>query len=139
MTTNYALRAVGYLATLEPGEKADSQVIADSTNVPRRFLLKILNDLKSKKILGAARGIGGGFWLAKDASEINLFEIVDIFENLERLEVCPLGGLECSNLPKCPLHNGWGEVRTNYMKFLKGTTFDSFKGVTLFGRFSESD
>ena len=135
-TANYAIRAVGYLASLKPGGKADSTEIAEATGVPRRFLMKILTSLKFHRILNSARGIGGGFWLARGPGAITLYEVAVVFEDLPRLETCPLGADVCSQQPACPLHENWKEVRDAYFNFLKNKTFEAFQGVSFTGRFS---
>ncbi len=133
LTSNYAIRATGYLAALEKDKKADSSEISNATGVPRRFLLKILNDLKSSGILGATRGIGGGFWLIRSPKEISLYSVVSIFEDLQRFETCPLGSVGCQKGSKCPLHKDWVSVSSHFINFLKNSNFNSFKNQDITG------
>ncbi|MBZ0264846.1 Rrf2 family transcriptional regulator, partial [bacterium] len=74
-TTEYAIRAIGYLAMQDPDERIGSDEIAEHTGVPKRFLLKILNTLKNQGLIQANRGIGGGFRLAKPAESITLYTV----------------------------------------------------------------
>jgi Rrf2 family protein len=75
-TTNYAIRALAYVASFGGDHKADSFEISEAVGIPRNFLLKILNRLRGEGILKALRGIGGGFWFANPAKIIKLFDFV---------------------------------------------------------------
>lgn len=134
-TSNYALRAVGYLASLNPERKADSVEISEATGVPRRFLLKILNALRIQRILDATRGIGGGYWLAKSPDSITMYEVIQLFENMQRLGNCPLGGEVCDSKDTCPFHDGWVNVREAFIEFLKTSSFAGFTGLEFKNRF----
>lgn len=63
--TDYAFRAVLYLAQLPPGEVVEAQVIARHEGIPMRFLLKILRLLTKAGIIYSYRGVGGGYALAR--------------------------------------------------------------------------
>ena len=126
-TSEYALRAVGYLATADPDTRVGSEEIAQATHVPKRFLLKILHTLKNHGILTATRGIGGGFRLAVPPDSITFHDIITIFEDLSRYDHCPLGEEKCGEDGSCPMHEEWSKVRNSYKSFLKNTTFQSFR------------
>jgi Rrf2 family protein len=49
--------------------------------MPERFLLQILRSLVTKGLLHSTRGVDGGYYLARPASEITLREIVEAFDN----------------------------------------------------------
>ena len=137
-TTNYALRAIAYLAGLYPDYKADSTEIATATHTPRRFLLKILTSLKFHKILTSGRGIGGGFRLSKDPASISLYEVVIIFEDIDHLDSCPLGN-NCSDNAGCPIHHDWYQVYDAYNTYLKNTSFESFHEMRYKDRLTDQD
>jgi hypothetical protein len=60
-TTEYAIRALAYMATLPPNERILARDLADATHVPRQFLGKILHRLTRHGLLESAKGRGGGF------------------------------------------------------------------------------
>ncbi len=74
-TTEYALRAVVYLAGRGEGAAAARQ-IAEATGIPRSYLSKLLGSLVQGGILEARRGIGGGFTLARDPAALTALEVV---------------------------------------------------------------
>ena len=134
-TTNYAIRALAYLASIDGDHNADSSEISEAVGVPRNFLLKILNRLRGQGILKALRGIGGGFWYAKPAKTVTLYDIVEIFEDMERLAGCVMGVAHCPASEPCPIHDEWVEMHQRFIGFLKNTTFESFRGQRMSGHF----
>jgi Rrf2 family protein len=134
-TTNYAIRALAYIASLDGDHNADSFEISEAVDVPRNFLLKILNRLRGAGILKALRGIGGGFWFARPPKTVTLYDIVEIFEDMEMLAGCVMGVPHCSASDPCPIHEEWVEVHQRFVGFLKNTTFESFRGQRMTGHF----
>ncbi len=102
-TTEYALRAVVHLARVGGGP-AVAQEIAEATQVPTRYLQKILRMLARAGIVDSQRGIGGGFTLAKVPSAISVLSVLRAVEDdgLSRIERCPLGIQGHTQL--CALH-----------------------------------
>ena len=49
--------------------------------MPERFLLQILRSLVTHGLLRSTRGVDGGYVLSRPASEINLMDIFDAFDN----------------------------------------------------------
>jgi len=102
-TSEYALRAVVFLAARDNGTPAAAQEISESIRVPVGYLQKILRMLSRKGILTATRGTGGGFALAKVATAISVLDILNATDSqIARIERCPLGIEGHTKL--CPLH-----------------------------------
>jgi len=133
-TTNYAIRAVAYMATLDPEEWADSIQVSRATGIPRRFLLKILRTLRARGFLVSTRGIGGGYRLAKPAAKISLLQIAEVFEDISRLEACPFGLARCRKAQPCPLHRRWESVQSALMSLLRETHFGRLGKMDFTGR-----
>ncbi len=126
-TSEYAIRALGYLATKDRDTRVGSDEISEATKVPKRFLLKILNTLKNQGILKTSRGIGGGFSLAEDPENIRLYDIVSIFEDLNRHKHCLSGHEDCGPESPCPLYEKWHVILKSLEDFLETTTLQHFK------------
>src|SRR5262245_13995324 len=75
-TTEYAIRALAHMATLEPGERILARDLAAATDVPRQFLGKILHRLARQGMLDSAKGRGGGFRFSRPAEQITLADLV---------------------------------------------------------------
>jgi Rrf2 family protein len=76
---DYAVRAALELAATG-GEPIKGEAIADAQDIPLKFLENILGELKHTGIVASRRGAQGGYWLAKDADEVSLADIVRAVE-----------------------------------------------------------
>jgi Rrf2 family protein len=102
-TSEYALRAVVYLATRPGGASTSAHEIAESTRVPVGYLQKVLRSLAKAEILTAQRGSGGGFSLAKVPTAIRVLDVLRATDgSLARIERCPLG--ITGHMKLCSLH-----------------------------------
>jgi Rrf2 family protein len=120
-TTEYALRAIVYLASAEGAPKTAQQV-AEGTVVPARYMSKVLQSLGRAGLLNAQRGLRGGFVLARPSSKITLLEVVAAIEPIRRIEKCPLG--LPSHVKLCPLHRRMDEAIAEFEKTFGSTTVD---------------
>lgn len=101
-TVEYALRAMVQLTYIAP-ESCSTDLMAQATQVPRAYLSKVLQSLRKAGLVVSRRGIGGGVCLARPAEEINLLQVVQAVEPIQRIATCPLG-LESHGKRLCPLH-----------------------------------
>lgn len=113
-TTEYALRSMAALA-LFPDALIPTSVIADRTKVPGNYLAKVLQQLAAAGLITGRRGVGGGYRLARPATEINILDIIQSVGRLQRITTCPLGlSNHGSNL--CPLHRKMDEAAASLIE-----------------------
>ena len=101
-TAEYALRAVVYLA-MNPGNAFTTQQIAHTTKVPSAYLSKVLKSLVRAGVVQSQRGLGGGFVLTKPPEQINILEVLNAVDPIQRIRTCPLG-LKAHGTVLCALH-----------------------------------
>ena len=77
---DYAVRAAIVLAGASPNGPVKAEAIARSQEIPLKFLLNILSDLKRGRIVSSHRGSHGGFQLARGASEISVADVIRAVE-----------------------------------------------------------
>ena len=118
----HAVRALLALAHLPEGEHAGAASIAADIGAPPNYLSKLLNSLAREGLVQSQKGLGGGFRLTRDPSEISLLDIVDPIERVSRWSGCILGRSECSDSHPCAIHNRWKKVRAAYLQLLQTTT-----------------
>lgn len=106
-TSEYALRAVVWLAR-EPGQPASADRVAVHTQVPRRYLTKVLQELVEAGLVESQPGPGGGYSLSKNPEAITILDVVNAVAPLERIRSCPLGLRTHTSL--CPLHRELDQV-----------------------------
>src|SRR4051794_41919019 len=75
--TDYAIRAVVEMASAsEDGQLVKAEAVADAQQIPLRFLLSILNELRHAGIVDSRRGAEGGYRLAKPAYAITIADVI---------------------------------------------------------------
>ncbi|HYH58371.1 MAG TPA: Rrf2 family transcriptional regulator [Thermoleophilaceae bacterium] len=71
---DYAVRAAVELAASDGPVKGDR--IAEAQDIPLKFLENILIEMRHHGLVRSQRGRDGGYWLAKDAEEISIADVV---------------------------------------------------------------
>lgn len=93
MLTNkgkYGLKAMIHLAGEEPGQPALSADIAQTNDIPKKFLDAILSELRNAGLVQSRKGRGGGFVLARPAHEIMVGHIIRALDG-------PLAPIRCAS------------------------------------------
>ncbi len=121
-SSEYAIRALTYMALQETATFHLAQDMARELAIPPAFLGKVLQPLVTRGILASQRGRGGGFRLIRPADQVFLAEIISTQENLERSRQCVLGQGECSNEHSCPLHHEWRSRTDSFLEQLAQTS-----------------
>jgi Rrf2 family protein len=116
----YALRAMACLA-LEPEERTSSSALAERTQVPSDYLAKVLQQLSAAGLIEGRRGVGGGYRLSRAPEDINLLDVINAVEPLERITSCPLN-LESHGPNLCPLHRRMDQAIVRVIDVFEGST-----------------
>jgi Rrf2 family protein len=116
--TEYAIRAVLYMASQPQGKIILKKDICRVQEITPAFLTKILQPLIKAGIVGSQRGVGGGFFLARPASAITLFDVISTQEGPLYLNQCLIEGNQCDREFFCPVHGAWREIRAEFMAIL---------------------
>jgi Rrf2 family transcriptional regulator, nitric oxide-sensitive transcriptional repressor len=119
LTENLASKKLGAVASLRLPMSAD--VLAEVTKVPRRYLHRVLQDLIAAEILSSRSGPGGGYELARAASDLTILDVINAVAPFERIRTCPLGLTSHANL--CRLHEELDRVYE--------ATESAFRGITI--------
>ncbi len=121
--TEYAIRAILYLAKQPKDEIVYKKDICETQHITPAFLTKILQPLIKAGIVGSQRGVGGGFFLARDPGEVTLLDVVKAEEGPLYLNKCLTREGVCEKDLFCPVHGAWREVREEMMTILGRYTF----------------
>lgn len=121
--TEYAIRALLFLAKQPEGEIVYKKDICKTQDITPAFLTKVLQPLIKAGIVGSQRGVGGGFFLAKDPAQVTLLDIVEAEEGPLQLNLCLESNGACSRDLFCPVHGAWQEVQEKMGAVLKSYTF----------------
>lgn len=106
-TTDYALRAVVCLAqNSNRAQSADR--VAEVTQIPRRYLHKVLQQMVQGGLVRSQPGPNGGYSLNRPSEKIKLIDVINTFGPIERIRKCPLGLKSHTKL--CALHHELDEA-----------------------------
>jgi len=109
--TEGAIRTALYLALEGTGRKVPGQEICRTQEITPAFLEKVTRPLVRRGVLAAARGVGGGFALARAPEQVTLLEIVEIIQGPLVFNECLLGPGTCPRDLRCPVHPVWRQIR----------------------------
>jgi Rrf2 family protein len=124
---DYALRAIHYLAQLEPNQRAATSQIAKEKQIPPSFLAKIISQLSIAGLLYTSRGARGGVSLARAPKEITVLEVVEAIDGPISLNECTFSPNACPFLDDCTLHEVWVDTQAALVSKLNTTSFADFK------------
>ncbi|NTI78683.1 RrF2 family transcriptional regulator [Rhizobium rhizogenes] len=137
MLTNkgkYGLKALAHLAKLEPGETAFVSEIALENNISKKFLDAILLELRKAGMLRSKKGPGGGYALARPASEITIGQAVRVLDGplapircASRTVYEPCA--DCANPDACHVRRSMTLVRDAIASVLDGMTLQQFMAM----------
>ena len=107
-TAEYALRAIVWIASRSEGPQTNKQIAA-ATQVPPRYLYKVLQTLAQAGLVQSQPGPRGGYSLSQPANQISLLTVVNAVAPMGRITTCPLelkGPLDHKGpaAELCPLH-----------------------------------
>ncbi len=126
----YGLRAMMNMAeSTDPDKPYPIMQIKDiskSANIPSKFLGQILLELKNAGLLQSKMGFGGGYYLAKPPSEINLGHIVRVLDGplapIRCVSQMAYEPCDCPDEQTCGLRMVMGDVRNAIAKILDNTS-----------------
>jgi Rrf2 family protein len=107
--SDYALRAMVYVAAWDNDKICSINEISDAEKVPREYLAKILKELSLQGFLHSYKGINGGYRLARPRKDITFLNIIEAMQGKIAVNDCirhanPDG---CSRKPGCAMHDFW--------------------------------
>lgn len=122
---DYALRAMVYLAQIEPNLRSATSRIAEEQHIPPSFLAKIISQLSIAGLIHTSRGARGGVSLARPPEAISVLEVVEAIDGPLMLNECSNGTNNCAFGETCPLRPLWCETQADMVDRLRKTTFAS--------------
>lgn len=134
--TDYALVALSALARerLGKGEPVSARFISERYGLPLQLLMNVLKDLHRADLVASRRGANGGYYLLRDASDINLKEVVECLEGPVNVTLCSDDATEeedsdecvsCQIVTRCPISNPMQKLNHLFCDFLSQITLQS--------------
>lgn len=114
--TDYSMRVLIYLA-VNDSELVTIKEIAQSYDISKNHLMKVVQELNHKSYITAIRGKNGGLKLATSPDEINIGEVIRSIEQGSQLVECFGDNNICVITPACQLKTMLAEALEQF--FLK--------------------
>lgn len=130
----YALKALTRIAlNSERGESVTLiKEISASEAIPRKFLERILLDLKKAGFLTSKSGVGGGYSLLRPAGEISLDEVISLVDGpISPIECVGREEHRCASELQCAIYSVMLDVNEAVLGVLKNTTLQDLADKSL--------
>lgn len=127
----YAVRAMTQLASVDGGGLVKTDDLAKSQGIPAQFLVDILSDLRTDRLVRSHRGRDGGYELARPATEISIADVLRCIDGpLASVRDIGLGDLPYTG-PTKALTDVWRALRASMRSVLEKTTLADVASGTL--------
>jgi len=93
--------------------------ISQRQGISLSYLEQLFSKLRKRELVASARGPGGGYRLSRDATDINVAEVISAVD--ETVDATRCGGQgNCQNGEECLTHQLWTDLSDQLYKFLNG-------------------
>ena len=120
--STYAFYGLAYIAGQSQGRLIPLSEIFEHYGVPEKHLAKIFQSLVKGGILRSARGVNGGFALARPAREISPLDVIEILEGPVAKAGCLLLQEPCEQDTACRINAVWRRAQRAMVKVLREAT-----------------
>ena len=125
LEADYAVRIVEMLSKSD--RRQEARTIAEETQVPLRFCLKILRNLVAAGLVKSFKGAKGGYQLADQPCNITLRQVIEAVEGTYCFSRCLDGEFPCSHARTggCRFHRVYDDISVMVREKLESVTFAS--------------
>lgn len=127
LTTDYAIRTLLYLALRDT--RTNTTEIAEAMVIPRSYLQNVLGKLRGAGLLSVSHGKDGGYVLAKEPSEITLWNIIQTMEGTTRINRCLEEDAYCSRFATkdCPVRVAYTTLQATFEEQLQAVSLETLR------------
>ena len=121
----YAVRAMVSLVCHSNGRPTTLKDISDSEGISLPYLEQLFVKLRKGNIVKSVRGPGGGYVLARPASEIKVGEVITVVEeSLNPVACLDQDPALCTRTNKCVTQRVWKGLGEKMKEFLDSITIE---------------
>lgn len=105
--TDYATVIMNHLA-LQPEERLlSANQVAQDTHISPPTVSKLLKILQENNLVNSARGVEGGYQLARSAEKISVAEVITAIEGKPAMTECAAHQGDCAQESVCAVRGNW--------------------------------
>lgn len=120
----YGVLGLVALAKRARGSVVMIDEVSREEDIPKSFLAKIFQSLARAGLVHSVRGTGGGFALARPASQITVLEIIEAIEGPIALQRCLEEKPDCHHMAGCALCGLFAEAQDRLRETFARTSLE---------------
>lgn len=121
--TDYALRAITYLAARTENGPCSIAEVSRAENIPREFMAKVLKELCRLGFIKSKLGAKGGYILRRAPGELSVLEVMEGLDGPMAINDCLTEPSLCGRTPGCQMHLLFKSVNDNIREILGRAMF----------------
>jgi Rrf2 family protein len=119
----YGLRAILTIARGYGGPPVSISTISEEQDISGKYLEQVVSPLRRAGLVTSQKGVKGGYVLAREPREVNLWDVIQALDAHPHLVECVDDPSTCNRSDCCVAHDVW--------KLLDGRLQDFWRGFTL--------
>jgi len=123
--TDYAMRALVYLAEHQEDNAITVKTIAENSAIPLDYAYKIMRKLGETGITESRLGSQGGFVLKRSPSDITLLDVIEAIQGPVSVSNCVSDPDFCPRHITCKVSPKWAKIQQSMISLLQSTTLAS--------------
>lgn len=116
----YAVTAMLDLALTQRDEPTALADIAERQGISLSYLEQLFSRLRKCALVKSTRGPGGGYMLGRDASEIDVAEVITAVDETLDTTACGSSSGGCNGSEPCLTHELWQDLSESIYGYLSG-------------------
>jgi Rrf2 family iron-sulfur cluster assembly transcriptional regulator len=121
----YAVMAMVDIGQNGEGRTISLAEIAQRQDISQEYLEQLFVKLRKAGLVQSARGPGGGYRLARDASEIVIYDVIAAVDEPMKMTRCEGDAVDgCVRGARCSTHDLWSSIGRQVNTFLANVTLD---------------
>ena len=103
----YGLRAILQIAENYGGDPVPISAISESQEISGKYLEQVVGTLRKAGLIDSRKGVRGGYSLAREPEDINLWEIITALDSHTTLVDCVMEPGVCDRSDDCLTRSIW--------------------------------
>ena len=127
----YGLRCLLQVVLRDPKRPLSAHEIASAEGIGPEYVARIMGTLRAGGLVESTRGAGGGYWLARPASEISVWSAITVlggeFFPEDFCDCHPGRRRECIHATDCSIRAVWQKVQGVLREALEGISLEDLR------------
>ena len=121
---DYALIALKDLSASSAQGSSTARAIAGRYDIPVELMAKVLQRLSKMGVIASHKGIRGGYYLDRDATEISVADVIQAIDGPVLVTACSDEDESCDQYSKCNVRDPLWRLKKRILEVLSSFTVD---------------